>query len=124
MSLSSDVKKKRREANISRTLTPLLQSSFKEQPSLKNLFISRIELSKDGGLCTIFLAHFSTQDSEKPDLETLKLFAPSTRQALAQVMEGRYTPEIKFAYDIHLDKVRILNDVLEKVSLDLKKSDA
>ncbi len=123
MSLNNVVKRKRKEAMIARNLAPLLQNIFKEQESLKDLFISRIELSKDGGLCIIYLSSFSNSDKSKPDIDTLKLFAPSTRKALANIVEGRYTPEIKFEYDQHLEKVRVLNEVLERVSSDLKKQD-
>jgi ribosome-binding factor A len=119
-----DIKRKKREVAILRGIAPLLQQSFKDSEELKGLYISRLELSQDCGLCTIYLACFSGDiDELKIGLRAARLLTPSTRTAVAKVLNTHYTPEILFKDDRSLDKLRDLNQALEKVSNELKQSD-
>lgn len=117
----SSIKKKRKEALITRMLTPLLQAEFRETAILRNFFVQKIELSKEEGLCNIFIFGSGSLEERSAAMRQIILLAPSTRRALAQILKSRYTPEIRFLFDDGHEKIDRLNDVLLKVHLELKE---
>jgi ribosome-binding factor A len=117
---NSCIKKRRREGLIARELALPLQRAFDEQAETRGFYISRVELSDGAGLCTIFLARLVENGDVGAAMRAIKLFAPSTRTALAKLLNGRYVPDILFVFDKHVDKVRELNTVLSRVSQELK----
>ena len=117
---NSCIKKKRREGLIARELAVPLQDAFNEQSETRGLYISRVELSDGAGLCTIFLARLAENGDIGVAMRAVKLFAPSTRTALAKLLNGRYVPNVLFVFDEHAEKVRELNAVLSRVSQEIK----
>lgn len=109
------VKRLKREALIAKQLSPVLLQLFAEHSALSQLFLSHVGLSKDGGMCEIYLSTFSTYEAFQEALGTLKLYAPSVRSALAKILQGRYTPQIRFLYDHAVDKERELNVIFSKL---------
>jgi ribosome-binding factor A len=43
------------------------------------------------------------------------MFKGSIRKALAQLIRGRYTPDLRFAYDATLDKQRHVDDLIDQL---------
>ena len=119
----SDVKKRQKESLIARTLTPILHETFRDNPLLTRFSVSRVELSRDGGLCTVFIQSLASAAEVEIGMQEIKLFAPATRKALASVLQTKFVPELRFAYDEHIEKINRLNEVLERVSYSLKTID-
>lgn len=119
---NSCIKKRRRESAILRGLTPVLHEVFRDYSELSSFYISKVELSAEGGLCNIFLACFEDNvESIKVGMRIVKALAPPTRSALANLLKSNYTPEVCFRYDFNQEKVRSLNTVLEKISAEMKE---
>ncbi len=121
-SSNKNIKQKQRESLILREISPLLMELFKDYPELANFLVTKVELSKDGGLCSIFVYDCVTPNNQK-GFSSIKLFAPSTRKALAQVLQARYVPELRFIYDASINKILDLNQALCKISQELKDND-
>lgn len=120
---NSLVKKQRKESSLMRELTVPLQQAFNEQEATKGFYVTRIELSDGLGLCTIYLACMLKDKDVDAALRVIKGMAKSTRGAVAKLLEGRYTPEIVFTFDKHLDKIRELDDILARVSKEVRDRD-
>jgi ribosome-binding factor A len=112
---SSDVRRNQKESALYRTLSPLFQSIARDEASLAHCAITRVELSDRGGLCTIFFTSSQGQEAFKLGLETLKLYRPSLRKALARAIQTRYVPELLFAYDEELEKVEQIEKILDSI---------
>jgi len=122
---NGEIKRRQRESAILRGLAPVLQRVFNENQATASFFVSKIELSSDGGLCYIYVANSDgNADSIKAGIKEIKLFAPSTRAALAKILDGRYVPEVLFTFDKQIDKQRELNIVLSKISDEIRKENA
>ena len=87
-----------------------------DEPVLSGFFITRIELSADGGICYVYFASYVEGKEFKEALETLKLYKPSMRKALAQSGHGRYVPNLIFKLDEVKDKQRRVDDILDTIS--------
>lgn len=114
------VKKLKKESTINKILKPLLQESFKENIVLKQFFIDKIELSKESGLCNIFLFGGRTKEEQEMAIQEVKMLGPSTRAALARILKSRYTPEIRFLFNHNHDKIAKLDAALLQVNKELK----
>lgn len=109
------VKRQQREAHILRQMAPILQDLFKEHEVLKPLFVSRLELSSSGTKCLIFFSTFTTQEAFRDAWDTLILYKPSIRAALSNILNSRYTPEVRFEYDAAKEKERRLNEIFDSI---------
>jgi ribosome-binding factor A len=116
----SSIKRAQKEAQILKEISKMLLDISLEAPSLQGLFINKVELSTDKSLCRIFFYAPEGEDFFKERLETLKLYKPSMRKGLSQVLSGRYTPDLKFIFDEKFEKHQRLEELLEKVSKDTK----
>jgi ribosome-binding factor A len=74
-----------------------------------------VQLSPDKGLCTIFFHALNGVVEYEALRPQLILYKPSLRKALSQTIHGRYTPELRFAYDTHLDKQQRMDDLIERL---------
>ncbi len=124
MSSRSDIKKKQRESLIQKLLVPVLLETFRDEPELKFFSVSKIELSKDGGLCNIFLMTSFAPEKIEEAMFKVARYTIATRKALARVMQSRYVPEVRFQYDHSLEKMNQLNDILLRVGQELRNEDS
>jgi len=85
---------------------------------LQGLSISRVSLSSDKSIVTVFFFLPEGKSGFEKKLEYLKLFKPSLRKALADRIPGRYVPQIKFHYDDQLEKQIKIEQLLDKVKKD------
>jgi len=122
-----DVKKEKKKALYLREIAPLVQEISLQEPEVAKYYVSRVDLSADTGICYVFFSSFQQgveQEQEKDfkkALDILKLYKPSMRKALAQSINARYTPELIFAYDVHKEKERRINDLLDRVQQELSE---
>lgn len=110
-----EIKKAQKESYYFKEISQLFLQITIDEPRLFGLFINKINLSPDGGTCTVlFLAtHGRTEFEEK--LPLLILYKPSLRTALAKTSHGRYVPNLIFRYDEDQEKVEKINRLLDRL---------
>jgi len=108
-----DVKHAQRESFLYREIAPLIMRLIADNPLLSPMFINRVKLSPDRGLATIFFHTPGGKEEFGKKLQTLILYKPSIRTAIAKAMESRYTPEIRFMFDESYEKQRGIDDLIE-----------
>lgn len=109
-----DIKRAQKEKLLFRELSHLYLQLTLDDSRLRLVSLSRVELSPDKGLCTVY---FYTPEKETylEALEILKLYKPSIRKSIASSIKGRYTPDLRFEYDDRFEKQERLEELLEKV---------
>lgn len=127
-STTADVKRERKKSLFLRELSALIDVIAQEQPSVREVYLSRIELSADSGICYLYFAAIapmsetqpvSAKDRYEAALETLKLYKPSLRKALAQTLQARYTPDLVFMFDEKREQIDRINELLDQVHQEL-----
>ncbi len=111
----SDIKRAQKESLLLREISQLYQQAAMDNPELLKVSITHVKLSPNKGLCTIY---FYTPEGEaffKDLLETLKLYKPSLRKALASTIASRYVPELIFKYDTQFEKQMRIETLIEQV---------
>ena len=117
MTKQQDIKRAQKESYFFREIGNLFRRIAIDEPILNGIYINRVQLSSDGGVCSVlFLAQNGRPEFEEK-LPTLVLYKPSLRAALAKLSHGRYTPNLIFRYDEgyeKTEKINILLDTLKK----------
>ena len=104
MTKVSDIKRAQKASLLLKAISQLYWEATRDDKELLGLFISRVELSQDKGMCYVFFYTPEGQEFFKEKLQTLKLYKPSLRAALAKQIPGRYTPDIIFKFDAQQKK--------------------
>jgi len=120
---SSSIRRSQRTALFFRELSSFYQKIVADQPSLAGLFINRVELSPDSGMCEVYFYCQEGLEVFKERLKILTLYKPSMRKALATSLNQRKTPDLLFKFDDKFEKHQHLEGLLEQVSKELKSSD-
>lgn len=110
-----NIKKAQKERQLFRELSHLFLRLILEDNRLRDFHISRVRLSPDKGICTIYFYSARGQDYFNEILEILKLYRPSLRKAISAKIESRYTPELRFAFDEHYEKQEKLEKLMDAV---------
>jgi ribosome-binding factor A len=110
-----DIKRAKKESAFFRELSRFMLAIELDETRLRNLTLSKIALSSDGGTCTAFFYTPGGQEKFNELLEVLVLYKPSMRKALSQAIPSRYTPELIFKYDTQFEKQHRIEDILEKI---------
>ncbi|MCF7900174.1 ribosome-binding factor A [Candidatus Babeliales bacterium] len=114
----SDIKRAQKTSLLYRTIATLLSETMRENKELSNLFVNRVELSPDKSNCNVFFCALGGEEEFKEKLPHLILFKPSLRAALAKAINGRYTPQIVFKFDVTFDKIQRIEQILEDIKND------
>jgi len=117
MGKKQDIKRAQRESYYYKEISQLLHQIAADDNRISGLFINRIELSSDGGTCTILFLTQNGKPEFEEKLKSLVLYKASLRTALAKMAHGRYTPKLFFRYDdTHekTEKIHTLIDSLKK----------
>ncbi len=109
------IKKSQRESQLLKEVTELLRQAALDDPRLGHVFVSRVELSPDSKVCTVYFYSLEGEAHFEKTLEILKLYKPSLRKALAQRVNRRYTPELLFKFDTRFKKQQKLEELFEKI---------
>lgn len=113
---TQDIKRAQKEKLLFREISQLLSQLVLDDSRLRTIWVSRIELSPDKGICYVYfytpegLGHF------EETLEVLKLYKPSLRTAIAHIIESRYTPEFIFKFDNTYEKQEKIINLLDKLA--------
>lgn len=117
------VKQEQKKAFLLKELSAFVCQISCDEPKVAQMFVNRVDLSKDTGICYVYFSTYSGEEAFREGLEVLKLYKPSMRKALAQSMRSRYVPDLVFRYDETKEKERKVNSLLDKISEELKNSD-
>ena len=126
---SSLIKREQRKSFLLRHLSSTLHALYEEAPQFGVLFVSRVDLSDDGGICYVYLnaAQANQEKSSREIVENLIpeliLYKPSIRKSLGDALQKRYVPDVKFLFDEKWEKVDKINQLLDKVQQDLHEHD-
>lgn len=111
-----EIKKAQREHQLLRELSQFLLQLSLDDKRLQGVFISRLALSADKSVCTVFFVAQDGHDQFKTILPVLILYRPSLRKALSAAIPGRFTPELVFKYDLLQEKHERIDALLDKIS--------
>ena len=111
----SEIKHAQKESNLFHKIAQFFLQIKQDEPKLEGLSIARVSLSPDKGTCTVLFYCAGGLKEYEAKRPTLVLYKHSMRKALAEAIPGRYTPNIKFSYDIHHEKQRRVDELLDKI---------
>jgi ribosome-binding factor A len=111
-----DIKRAQRETHMSREISSLLMKVALDEVALQGLYVSRVKLSADGGICTVFFADSAGQEAFHKKLGTLILYKPSIRTALAKILDKRYTPDLVFKFDELTEKQMKMEELFSRIA--------
>ena len=102
-----------RESLLLKTLSSFFLQIAQDNDKLAGLYITRVKLSPDGSICTIY---FNAPGGIK-GFETLRkelvLYKPSLRSALAKEVNLRRTPDLRFIYDAVFEEQQRVSELIE-----------
>lgn len=124
------IKRERKKALFMRELSSFIDRIAQDEPLLKNIYLTRVDLSADCGICYLYFGVVPglniTDEAKETEclkgINILKLYKPSMRKNLAHEIPGRYTPDLIFLYDEKKDKIDRVNLLLDQVHQDLADS--
>jgi ribosome-binding factor A len=110
-----DIKKAQKERLFFREISNLFLQITLDDSRVQGIFITRVKLSPDKSLCTVYFYAPEGEEFFKTKLEVLKLYKPSMRKAIAAKIEARYTPDIRFIFDDQYEKQEELELLMDKI---------
>ncbi len=119
----SHIKRSQKESLLLRELSKMLLQLSLDDSELNGLFINRVELSKNKGICIIYFYDPNGLEVFEKKKRRLILYKPSLRKGIASTLDGRYTPELKFAFDHQFEKQQRIENILEIVKKDFDKAE-
>lgn len=125
---AQEVKRSQKKSFYLRELSHFFSYISQDEPLLAQLYITRVELSDDGGICYVYFSSYKERREEKRQayaeaIELLKLYKPSVRKSLASSMRSRYVPDLRFEFDEGKEKEIEVNKLLLKISKELAHLD-
>lgn len=109
------IKHAQRESFFLREVSELFLQLSMDDVRLQELYITRVDLSPDRGMCTIFFHTPGGRASFEQKMPTLILYKPSLRSALAKASHSRYVPDLRFSYDEGMDQHNRIEDLFNKL---------
>ncbi|MFH1644260.1 MAG: 30S ribosome-binding factor RbfA [bacterium] len=119
----SEIKREKKKALFLREVSSFIQKISQDEPVVLKVFVTRVELSADSGICYIYFAGFNGKKDFDEALEILKLYKPSMRSVLAKSLKLRYAPDLVFRFDEKQEKVQKMEELLEKIHEELGEED-
>jgi ribosome-binding factor A len=110
-----EIKHAQREAQVLREVSNFFLRITLDDPRLQGIYISRVKLSANRSMCTIFFytpGGITDYEAKRP---ILVMYKPTLRTALSKTLHGRYTPDLVFDFDAQYEKQRKVDDLLEQL---------
>ena len=114
------IKREQKRSLLLKSISELVRQVAADEPALLPLFVTRIELSRDTGVCYVYFSTHTDRNAFEEGLKILKLYKPSMRKALAGAIQSRYVPQLVFKYDESKEKERRVTNLLDKVQRELE----
>ncbi len=115
------IKRSQKESLLLKELSKMIFELTLDDSLLAGLFISRVELSKNKGACIVYFYEPQGPAIFEEKKRRLILYKPSLRKGIAATLDGRYTPELVFAFDELFEKKQRIENLLEIVKKDFNK---
>lgn len=112
---SKTIKNAQKASVLMREVAQYVMRISYDDKRLEGLYVNRVKLSPDGGLCTIMFYTSQGKEVFQEKLPILILYKPSMRSAIAKTLQARYTPEILFAFDEEYDKKRVVDELIDRL---------
>jgi ribosome-binding factor A len=114
----STIKREQKTSFLLKEISAMVQELTPDEPSLLRVFVTKITMSKDCGICFVHFSTYGGKEEFDEALQILKLYKPSMRRRLAQISHSKYTPNIMFMYDQGKDKERHINTLLDGIAVE------
>lgn len=108
-------KKAQKETHMYQEISKIFLLITLDEPRLRDLFISRVTLSRDKSVVTVYFYIAGGLEQFEEKLPILVLYKASMRKAISQMIPGRYTPELIFAFDTLFEKQQKIQTLIEKI---------
>ena len=112
---TQSIKKSQKESLLFRAIAQLFADTTLDDKRLIGVAVSRVKLSDDKGVATVYFYTPGGLEEFKEKLKTILLYKSSLRRALARSIHSRYTPELIFKYDDQFEKHQRLEGILEQI---------
>lgn len=122
-STAPSVKRRQKESLYFRTITQLIADTCRDDAELSNFFVTRIGMSPDGGVCTVYVYSPAGAEYSNKIVGRLILYKPSLRKALGSAISVRRVPEIIFEYDSRFEKQERLEAILDSIALESRNQE-
>lgn len=120
MKKASEVKREKKKSFFLQEISNFIRQISEDDQRIKSVFVTKVELSKSGGMCHVFFSSYDSNFNPQESLEVLKLYKPSVRTAISKVMHSKYIPDIRFVYDKAKEKERRIHELLDEISKEEK----
>lgn len=118
------VKKAKKESLLQRELSQWLMKIALDEPTLHDIFVSRVKLSANKGMCIVLFYTAKGESHFRELMPTLVLYKPALRKAISQAIPSRYTPDLTFKFDEDFEKQQHLDALLDTIkSVDADDND-
>ena len=111
----TEIKQARRESLIMKEISELLLQLASSVPHILKVNVTKVILSPDLSLAKIYLFSIHDQEFVKNIIEDLKLYRRSMKASLAQRVDLRRVPDIRFYYDEQQAKVDYMEKLIDSV---------
>ncbi len=107
---------------IRRELSGLLLKDARD-PKLRDVHITRVEVSDDLKIAKIYFSVFGDKHRIKPAETALQNAKGFLRTHIARTLNMRYTPALQFRYDTVVEKVEHIESIFREIAKERKESD-
>jgi ribosome-binding factor A len=108
-------RKERLEAILREKIAVIVLERLSD-PRLGFVTITRVELSRDKRLATVFYTVLGTDNQRRTTGRALERSAPRVQELLAPTLRVRHMPELRFRFDEGVEKESRLLDMLDSLA--------
>lgn len=111
----------RLQAEIQRIVSELLIEGLKDPRIDPMTSVSKVELSNDTSVATIYFSIYGSQKTKEDTLDALENAKGYIRSRLAKVLEIRQVPELRFKIDESVEYSIEIKKILNKLNSESKE---
>lgn len=111
----------RLQAEIQRIVSELLIEGLKDPRIDPMTSVSKVELSNDTSVATIYFSIYGSQKTKEDTLDALENAKGYIRSRLAKVLEIRQVPELRFRIDESVEYSIEIQKILNKLNSESKE---
>lgn len=112
----------RLQAEIQRIVSELLIEGLKDPRIDPMTSVSKVELSNDTSVATIYFSIYGSQKTKEDTLDALENAKGYIRSRLAKVLEIRQVPELRFKIDESVEYSIEIQKILNKLNSESKEN--
>ena len=106
------------QSEIQRIISELLIEGLKDPRIDQMTSVSKVELSNDTSVATIYFSIYGSQKTKEDTLSALENAKGYIRSLLAKVLEIRQVPELRFKIDESVEYSIEIQKILNKLNLE------